>query len=114
MNILLDECLPRKLKHDLPNDQVRTVPEMGWASSKDTPLLRLAEAQFDVFITGDQNLQYQQNLRGANIAIIVLRALNNQLIRLRPLMPQVRAALPTLQSGDFVIIEESGLPRSRP
>lgn len=57
MKVLLDECLPRRLKYDLPGQSVYTVPEMGWNGIKDTPLLRLAEQRgFDVFVTIDGNL----------------------------------------------------------
>jgi len=63
MNLLLDECLPRKLKDDLPGHAVSTVLEMGWAGTKNGTLLRLAETAFEVFITADRNVEYQQNLR---------------------------------------------------
>ncbi len=56
MNVLLDECLPRKLKYALPGHNVLTVPEMGWAGTRNGDLLRLAETAFDVFITADQNV----------------------------------------------------------
>jgi predicted nuclease of predicted toxin-antitoxin system len=104
MKILLDECLPRKLKHDLAGHDVMTVPEAGWASIRDAPLLRLAETRFEVFVTGDQNLQYQQNLHGTSLAIIVLGGRNNLLETLRPLMPEVVTALQTILPGDIVQI----------
>jgi hypothetical protein len=104
MRVLLDECLPRKLKHELSTGTVRTVPEMGWAGTKDTPLLRLAETAFDVFITADQNVEYQQNLSSTVLGIIVLVAPNNRFETLRPLMPQVEVALQTIQPGDLVHI----------
>src|SRR5262245_47751086 len=74
MNVLLDECLPRKLKYDLPGHTVSTVPEMGWAGTKNGALLRLAETTFEVFITADQNVEYQQNLRSTVLGIVVLVA----------------------------------------
>lgn len=104
MRLLLDECLPRPLKRELSGHIVDTVPEMGWAAVKNGALLRLAADSFDVFITTDQNLQYQQNLRGASIAIIVLKAVNNQLVSLLPLVPALLVALDTIQAGDVVII----------
>ncbi len=63
MNVLLDECLPRKLKDGLPGPTVSTVPEMGWAGTKNGTLLRLAEAAFEIFITADRNVECQQNPR---------------------------------------------------
>ena len=56
MRILLDECLPKKLKKDFSNHEVKTVPEMGWAGKKNGELLPLLENHFDIFITADQNL----------------------------------------------------------
>jgi hypothetical protein len=60
VRILLDECLPRRLKRDLNGHDVRTVPEMGWASKENGDLLQLAESQFEVFLTVDRNLSYQR------------------------------------------------------
>ena len=62
MNVLIDECLPRYLKGVLGGMSSRTVQEAGWSSVKNGPLLNLAEETFDVFLTADQNMQYQQNL----------------------------------------------------
>lgn len=58
MKVLLDECLPKKLKREVNGDVVKTVPEMGWAGKKNGVLLRLAEQEFDVLLTNDQNLEY--------------------------------------------------------
>jgi len=104
MKILLDECLPRKLKRELLGHIVATVPEMGWASIKNGALLRFAEAAFEVFVTADQNLQYQQNLRSTVLGIIVLVAPNTRLETLRPLIPNVLLALQTIQAGDVIRI----------
>lgn len=62
MCVLLDECLPRRLKRELPDHEVRTAPEMGWAGVENGELLRLASGEFDVFITVDRSLEFQQNL----------------------------------------------------
>lgn len=72
MRVLLDECLPRRLKRDLAGHDVRTAPEMGWASKHNGELLHLAERQFDVFLTVDRKLRFQQNLSAFDIAVIVL------------------------------------------
>ncbi|MGZ8845968.1 MAG: hypothetical protein ACXW3C_05845 [Pyrinomonadaceae bacterium] len=63
MRVLLDESLPRKLKHDVQADLVRTVPEMGWASIENGSLLKLAETEFDVFLTRDRNLQINRTYK---------------------------------------------------
>ena len=60
MRILLDECLPKRLKRDLTGHTARTVPEMGWAGKENGELLALATGQFDVFLTVDRNLSFQQ------------------------------------------------------
>ena len=104
MNVLLDECLPRKLKYDLPGHIVSTVPEMGWAGTKNGALLRLAETAFEIFITADQNVEYQQNLRSTILGIVVLVAPNNRLETLRPLMPNVISVLTTAKPGDLIHI----------
>jgi predicted nuclease of predicted toxin-antitoxin system len=102
MRVLLDECLPRKLKSDLPGHIVTTVPEMGWAGAKNGALLLLAAGAFDVFVTADQNVEYQQNLRATELAVVVLAAPNNRLDTRRALMPRVTAVLATIQAGDLV------------
>ena len=75
MRILHDECVPRPIRRELPGHEVRTVGDMGWTGKKNGDLLALiAEERFDVFITVDQNLPYQQNLRAAGIAVLVMVA----------------------------------------
>ena len=102
MRVLLDECLPRKLKRDLAGHDARTVPEMGWASKENGDLLELAAGHFDVFLTVDRNLSYQQDLGRLNIAIVVLVARGNRLADLRPLMPQVLEVLAGIRAGQVL------------
>lgn len=107
MKVLLDECLPRRLKRDLSGHQVFTVPDMGWAGVKNGALLRLIQnAAFDVFVTIDGNLSYQQNLKGVNLAIIVLRAPDNTIESLRPLAPAILVAIQRISIGDVIPIGE--------
>jgi PIN like domain len=93
MRVLLDECLPKKLKRDVQSDVVKTVPEMGWAGTKNGSLLRLVEREFEVFLTNDQNLEHQQNLKRFDLAVVVLVALTNDIEDLRPLMPAANEAI---------------------
>ena len=103
MRILLDECVPRPLRRTLPDHDVHTVVEMGWAGKRNGELLRLlATEDFAVFFTTDQNLRYQQNLQRIRVAIVVLVAPTNRLHDLLPLMPTVRQVLETLQPGAVV------------
>jgi hypothetical protein len=104
MRVLLDECVPRRLKRELPGHEVFTVTGHGWSGVKNGRLLTLADAEFDVFLTVDQNLKYQQNLTAFRISIILLVARNNRLQTLLPLMPEVREALDKISAGDFIRI----------
>src|SRR2546429_82954 len=98
MHVLFDECVPRPLKKHLVGHDVRTVQSMGWASKDNGELLQLVvTADFDVFLTVDQNLSYQQDLRKANIAVVVLIATTNRMPELLPLVPSVLNALATIQ-----------------
>lgn len=100
MRVLLDECVPRRLRQELPGHDVRTVPEMGWASQENGALLALASGKFEVFITTDQRLSYQQTVSKLGIAVIVLVARRNKLELLRPLVPELRRALPQARPGE--------------
>jgi hypothetical protein len=102
MRVLLDECLPRGLKKHLPGHDVRTVPEAGWAGTKNGALLRAATGQIDVFITIDSNLAYQQHLDALPFAVIILVARTNRLSDLLPLVSDIRAALDSAVSGRIV------------
>ena len=102
MRVLLDECLPRKLKRSIVGHEVATVQEQGWSSKHDGELLRLLDGTVDVFLTSDQNLRYQQNLTTIRFSIIVLVVPNNRLSTLQPLMPQVQRLLNTITPGTVV------------
>jgi hypothetical protein len=72
---------------------------MGWAGIKNGALLTLAENEFDVFVTVDRNLSFQQSLPKFNIAVLVLHATSNRLADLRPLIPKIFSTLPNLKKG---------------
>jgi len=97
MRILLDESLPIELREELPQHAVRSVQEMGWSALKNGELLLRAADQFDVFMTADQNLQYQQNLQMLPIAVAVLVARSNRILSLKPLVPKLLTELATLE-----------------
>jgi len=105
MKVLLDECLDWRLRRDLPGHEVKTVQEMGWDGIKNGRLLALAQAEFQVFITGDRNLSFQQNLSGFSIAVLVLKAGSIRLVHTRPLMPKVLAPLPSVQPGQIIVVD---------
>jgi predicted nuclease of predicted toxin-antitoxin system len=89
MRILLDEDLPRRFGALLIGHEVTTVPRCGWSGVKNGKLLALAATQFDVFLTMDKNLEYQQNMATLPIAVLVLEALSNRIAHLAPLVPSV-------------------------
>jgi predicted nuclease of predicted toxin-antitoxin system len=99
MRVLLDECVPRALRNDIPGHEVQTVAEVGWAGVKNGELLRLAAKAFDVLITVDRNLEYQQSFKGVSPAVIVIHASSNDIIVLRPLMPAVLDLIPQAKPG---------------
>ncbi len=104
LRILLDESVPRLVKTRLPALDIRTVQEMGWAGTKNGVLLALAEAQFNVFVTADKRLRYQQNLKDKQLAIVVLPS--NQAPIVAALLPIIEHVLQTIQPGMIVEIPQ--------
>ncbi len=103
MRVLLDECVPRPLRRHLSEHEVQTVKEVGWSGTENGALLALIRAAgFDAFLTVDQNLQYQQDLRAAGVAVVVLVASSNRLDDLEPLVPRLREALKQIAPADLV------------
>lgn len=109
MKLLIDECLPRRVKFLFieGGHECKAVLEAEFGGKKNGELLSLADKSFDVLITIDRNIRYQQNMRARNIAILIIRVASNDLDDIRPQVPQVLAALETIQSGQIV---EVGLP----
>ena len=102
MRILLNEQLPRRLARHIRGHHVRTVQQQGWAGSRNGELLHRAAANgFDIFLIADQNLQFQQNLAGAKLGVIVLVAGSNKLDDLLPLVPEALAAISEARPGEI-------------
>jgi len=104
VKLLLDECLDWRLRRDLPGHEVKTVQEMGWDGVKNGRLLELAQREFQVFITGDRNVSFQQKLSNFSIAVVVLKAGSIRLVHTRPLMSKVLAILPSLKAGQVITV----------
>jgi hypothetical protein len=104
MRILLDENLPRKLASHLLGHECQTVLACGWAGKKNGVLLALADPLFDVFLTLDKNLPYQQNLQTKRIAVIIIRARSNRIQDLLPVLPDCLAALANMSPGQVLRI----------
>ena len=103
--VLLDECVDRGLLTEIAGHRTKTVPEAGWASFKNGELLSRAQADFDVFITTDRNLMFQQNLPKFDISVIVLAGKTNRLGDLLPLVPNLLDAITSAKPGDPVVIQ---------
>jgi hypothetical protein len=99
MRVFLDECVDWRLGRDLTAHEVRTARQMGWTAIGNGELLALASQEFDVFLTVDRNLAFQQNVGMLTIAVIVLQAPTNRLADLRPLVPQLLAAIDSAKPG---------------
>ena len=103
MRVLLDEQLPRHLARDLTGHQARTVQQEGWAGLRNGELLRrAADGGFDAFVTADRNLEFQQNLAGARLGVVVLVAPSTALEDLRPLIPAALEAIGRVRPGEVI------------
>ena len=100
VKLLIDESLPRYLKRLLANHDVQTVQDMGWAGIKNGPLLTRAESLFDLFLTADKNLRYQQNLRDRTLSIIVFPS--NRLSIVKTLEGKLQASIEQVTGGDSI------------
>ena len=104
MRILLDECVDWRLAREIVGHEVRTARQMGWTTIKNGELLALASQHFDVFVTVDRNLAFQQNLSGFSVAVVILVAQSNRLSDLRLLVPQLLDAVETSRPGIAVSV----------
>jgi hypothetical protein len=103
MRLLLDECVPRPLKHDLVVHEVEHVVDMGWSSKRNDELLKLMVAErFEVLLTVDQNIEFQQNLRGVGVGVVVVSAPTNRLKDLPPLVPRILEVLSRVTAGELI------------
>ena len=104
MRILLDESLPRHLTSHLHPHDVSTVQQCGWAGKENGELLAVAELRFDLLLTADQNLPFQQHLPSFSLAVMILHARSNRLEDLLPLLPNVHATLETVTPHQVIHI----------
>lgn len=104
--MLLDACVPSRLAGELPDHEVRTAPQMGWADLDDGPLLDAMAGRFDVLVTVDKSLPKQQRFDDRPLAVVVLRAKTNRLADLLPYVPRLRAVLENARPGQ--VVELSG------
>jgi predicted nuclease of predicted toxin-antitoxin system len=102
MRVLLDECVPEGFRALLPDLRVVTAREAGLAGRKNGDLLAAAEGRFDVLVTVDQNLPWQQHVATFDLAVVVLRARSNSLVSLQPLVPDLLRTLSFIESGQII------------
>jgi hypothetical protein len=105
MKLLLDECVTRRLKREFTGHETTTVDEAGLKGVKNGRLLFAAAGHYDVLVTVDQSMPYQQNLTNMNIAILILAAKRNDYLSLRPLVSQALDALKQIRPGEVLVIQ---------
>jgi len=103
MRVLLDECVPWPMHQLLAGHECTTAQKRGWGGIKNGDLLRLAEGEFDLFITSDQNVRYQQNLAGSRIAVLELST--NKLRRIRAAASEIQSAVAAIRASEFRRLE---------
>ena len=104
MRVLLDECVDWRLLRDLTGHDVKTARQMGWSEVKNGKLLLLTAEHFDVFVTVDRNLSFQNKVIDLPLAVIVLAAPTNRLVDLRALLPRLLPAIELTTLGQVVLV----------
>ena len=105
MRILLDECVHGELRKNLTSSSVKTVPEMKWRGIKNGELLRLASEHFDVFITSDKNIEYQQYKNTLPLPVIIIATKGNMWQDIEPVIPKIESLLKSLLSNEFYAVK---------
>ena len=105
MRILIDECVHVGVKRAFAGHEVQTVTEIGWRSSKDGPLLEFAQTAFDVFVTIDRSIQYQNNIHSLNLGIVRVRVKSNRIESYEPLFDDLKAAAEAVRPGGVIVVE---------
>lgn len=108
--VVLDENLPRKLRRDLLEYVVRTVQEEGWTSFRNGELLTRAQDVFDVLLTADRRLQFQQNIARFDIGVVVVVTVDLRLRTIRTAIDEIRAALAAVRPGQIIQVQVSKAP----
>lgn len=110
MKILLDENLPHQLRHEITGHDAFTVTFLNWNGISNGRLLALAASEnFDVLITNDQEIPYQQNLSTLPVAVIVLVAPSNTFEVVREFVPSILSALEKIEPGQLVRVESNSI-----
>ena len=102
MRVLLDESVPRQLAANLGDHDVTTVPKIGWAGFRNGELMAKAASQFDVFITAEKGIEFQQNYSELDLGIVILFAPDNRVETIVGLAPAILESLADLKPGRLV------------
>ena len=102
MRILIDECVDPRIKPLFGDHTVTTVHEQSWDSLEDGPLLMLAQKEFDVLVTIDGGLEYQQNLARFQIGVVVVHVPKNQLVHYRAIQKELLTAIEKIRPGQAI------------
>jgi hypothetical protein len=111
VKVHLDECVNNRIIRYLVGLEITTVQKMGWTGIKNGNLLALAAAEFDVFVTIDKNLSYQQSIGNFDMALIVINSPSNNLTTLLPFLPHLVAAFPSAPKRELTTVS---LPAATP
>jgi predicted nuclease of predicted toxin-antitoxin system len=104
MRILIDECVDPRVKQLFGGHEVATVRDRGWGALEDGPLLAAAQGQFDVFITNDRSIEFQQHIAKLQIGIVIVHVPKNQIAHYRAIRMELRDALANVRLGGVVHI----------
>ncbi len=102
--VLFDEDVPRQLRRELPEFQIRTVQEEDWSSVTNGELLDRGSQTFDVLVTADKNLRHQQNISRYNIGVVVIATRDTRFPRLQEVVGELRAAIHAVKPGGVLIV----------
>jgi PIN like domain len=105
MKLLLDECVPRRLKFGFAGHEILTIDEAGFKGLKNGNLIRAVSETFEVLITVDKNIEHQQNKEKLSIAILILSAKSNRYESLSPLIPEALKILENIKIGEIITIK---------
>jgi hypothetical protein len=105
LRVLVDQCLPRQLAAELPGHEASTVRAQRWLGLRNGVLLRAAlDAGFEVFITNDSSIEFQQNVKKIGIGVIAIVDVRNRIQDLRPMIPKVLESLTKIVPGEVITI----------
>jgi len=102
VRVLLDECVPASVRKLLPTQHVQTVPQVGWRSSEDGPLLRFAELHIDVFLTVDRRIEHDHDLSTFKLGFVIARLRSNRLINFEAVVEDLNRAVERVRAGEVI------------